>query len=605
LDVVPDNLAKIENAFSLRNTAENYLFTCYSWMPNQGSFTNNPGFLSADEMWTVPTNNSPGIIMARGLQNVVSPLFNYWDGGQGGSSLYEGIRDCNIFLENVGKVPDILESERNRWIAEVKFLKAYYHFWLMRAYGPIPIIKENLPISATTEEVRVTRDSVDDVVDYIISLLDEASSFLPLVIENPTSEAGRITKPVALSLKAYVYTVAASPLFNGNGQYSNMLSEQGQPLINQAFSVEKWQLAATACKEAIDASHSAGLSLYEFTPGISQFSISDTIKTQMSIRNSVAERWNSEAIWSNPNSLMNQAILTPRSWDPSRSHPGVSGGYAPPLKIVEIFYSENGVPIEEDTTYDYVNRYDLKTAGENDKFNIKKGYTTATLNFNRENRFYATLGFDGGVWYGQGRLDDNNPWHIFGKSGQAAAISVITAYSTTGYWPKKLINYNNVIENNSYSSTWYPWPVFRLADLYLLYAESENEANGPSAEVYEFINKVRERAGLEKVEDAWPLYSNVPDKHLNQNGLRDIIQQERMIELALEGQRYWDLKRWKRAHIELSKPITGWDVFQESEAGYYQETIIFEPVFRLRDYLWPISENSLLRNDRLIQNTGW
>lgn len=605
LDVIPDNIATIENAFSMRNTAERYLFTCYSWMPSQGNLTQNPALLGGDELWAVPQSIVNAVNISRGQQNVNSPLINFWDGSNNGVALFRGIRDCNIFLDNVHKVPDMEEFERLRWIAEVKFLKAYYHFYLMRMYGPIPISRESLPIDASIDQVRVYRESVDDVVDYIVELLDEASTDLPNEIDNPSSEAGRITKPIALSIKAYVLTVAASPLFNGNKDYVEMLSEAKTPLFNQNYEEEKWAKAAKAAKEAIDLCHQVGISLYEFQQSLGQTKVSDTTKIQMSLRNAVTERFNEEVIWGNPNSLMNQAELTPRTWDPTRSHASMEGKYSSPLKIAELFYSDKGVPIQEDKTFDYENRYQLRTAVNADKYNIKEGYTTAGLHFNRENRFYSTLGFDGGIWYGQGRLDDNNPFYIQGKGGQAASIVVSTNYSVTGYWPKKLINYQNVVEVASYTTRWYAWPNMRLADLYLLYAEALNESSGPTDEVYNYLNLVRERAGLETVQSAWTAYSKQANKYKTKEGLRQIIQQERMIELSLEGHRFWDLRRWKLATEELSKPITGWSIHQKDEAGYYREAVIFNPVFRQKDYLWPLSETSILRNDNLIQNTGW
>jgi len=87
--------------------------------------------------------------------------------------------------------------------------------------------------------------------------------------------------------------------------------------------------------------------------------------------------------------------------------------------------------------------------------------------------------------------------------------------------------------------------------------------------------------------------------------LRKIIHQERLIELAFEGKRFWDLRRWKEAVNELNQPITGWDLDQESAEGYYRERLIFNQTFSTRDYLWPLNENALLANDKLVQNPGW
>src|SRR5688500_13339176 len=117
LDVVPDNIATLDNAFTMRVEAEKYLYTCYSFMPRDGSLEDDLAMLGDDEMWALtnpgfPEFNLQMFNIARGLQNIVSPM-----GDGTWFSLYRGLRDCNIFLENVGKVPDLLPAERDRWIA--------------------------------------------------------------------------------------------------------------------------------------------------------------------------------------------------------------------------------------------------------------------------------------------------------------------------------------------------------------------------------------------------------------------------------------------------------------------------------------------------------
>src|SRR5690606_9904075 len=153
----------------------------------------------------------------------------------------------------------------------------------------------------------------------------------------------------------------------------------------------------------------------------------------------------------------------------------------------------------------------------------------------------------------------------------------------------------------------YPWPVIRLANTYLLYAEALNEAYGTSRsnEALEYVDRVRERAGLLPVRDAWSGYSSNPGKPNTQEGLRDIIRQERLIELALEGQRFWDLRRWKEAAGQLNSAISGWDIQQEAAADYYRENIVFSQRFTTREYLWPIDETEVLKNRNMVQNPGW
>ncbi|MEN6324056.1 MAG: RagB/SusD family nutrient uptake outer membrane protein [Proteiniphilum sp.] len=611
LEVTPDNIATIDYAFRLRNTAERFLFTCYSYMPNQGSINENPALLGGDELWLVATSTNNTWQIARGNQRIVNPYVNSWQGGLGSKDLYQGIRECNVFLENIHLVPDMSDFEKARWIAEVKFLKAYYHYYLIRMYGPIVLVKENLPVSASPEEVRIPRSPVDECFDYVVQLLDESLPDLPDRIEFEVSELGRITKAINLSLKAKVLVTAASPLFNGNSDYKGFTNKDGTPLFNTIPDETKWQKAAAACKVAIDFCDSLGLKLYTYQPQFSQYNLSDTTITQMSIRNAFNEKWNSEVIWANTNSPVVglQGNSTPRGLDPALvASTGAQGNIAPPIKIAELFYSDNGVPIDEDITWDYGSRFKLRIPEYEHRYNLKQGYTTARLHFNRENRYYASLGFDGGIWYGQGRFDDSSDNLLFvsSKRGQPAAPINLSSYSTTGFFPKKYTHFQSVIGTGStFTRESYPWPVIKLNDLYLLYAEALNEVNGSSDEIYLYLNKIRARAGLPDVEDAWSNYSVNPNKYKTQEGLREIIHRERTIELMFEGQRFWDLRRWKEAVTELNKPITGWDLDQETAQGYYREKMIYNQTFRTRDYFWPLNENAILANPALVQNPGW
>lgn len=611
MDIVPDNVATIDQAFRMRSTAEQFLFTCYSYMPDHGTFDGNPAMAGGDEFWLVPTHSNLAWQIARGNQKVVNPYMNFWQGGNGGSDLYEGIHQTNIFLEEIDTVPDMQESERNRWIAEAKFLKAYYHFWLARMYGPIVLVKENLPVSAEGDEVNRPRSPMDEVFDYIVELLDEAVLSLPDRVNNEVAELGRITKAIALSVKAQVLVTSASPLFNGNEDYTGYTGPDGEELFNTTFDPDKWQRAAEATEEAILLAEELGYELYNFQPQFSQYDLSDTTRIKMSIRNSIAEKWNSEIIWGNTNSIVSgiQGSATPRGLDPDRrDNSGLRGSIAPPIKIAEMFYSHNGVPIGEDKTWDYSGRFNLKIATAAEKYNLKEGYTTVELHFDREPRFYASLAFDGGIWYGNGEFDDKSAdlLYVASKKGQPASMVNPESYSTTGYWPKKLVNYENVIgSGNTYTVQTYPWPVMRLADLYLMHAEALNEVEGPGPEVYKYINLVRERAGIPTVQDAWTDYSSNPDKYTTKDGMREIIQHERLIELALEGKRFWDLRRWKKAEEVLNQPITGWDLEQETAEGYYRERLVFDQRFTMRDYLWPLNETVLLSNTNTVQNPGW
>ncbi len=616
LDVVPDGVPTIENAFTSRTMAEKYLFTCYSYMPSHASYEDNPALFSGDEFW-VPFPQIPQFFssatyaaLGRNNQSIINPRLNYWDGANGGKSLFQALRDCNIFLENIKGVPGMQETELKRWIAEVKFLKAYYHYYLVRMYGPIPIIRTNLPISASVEEVQVKREPVDSVFNYIVGLVDEAIPDLPLDVQNENDELGRITRLIAASAKAVFLVEAASPLFNGNSDLANFKGIDEEPLFSSEVDLEKWKRAAEACKEAIDLCHSRNVSLYEFNPSVFSQPVSDTTAMQMTLRSMITDRWNSEIIWGNASSLSNELqALSQARVDPARENNlGARSMLAPTLQVVETFYTRNGIPINEDRTWDYADRYSLRTAYEADRFNIGLGRETAGLHFDRENRFYASVGFDAGVWFGQGNLDDNTPWILSAKAKQFSGKRSSSLYSVTGYWPKKLVHYQNILQpgdGGGYSIVSYPWPVIRLADLYLLYSEALNEYGGPTDEVFVWIDRVRVRAGLKGVKESWSAFSKVPNKYTTKEGMRAIIQQERLIELAFEGHRFWDIRRWKRGREFFNTTIRGWDIEQEETALYYRVKSLYTKSFNVRDYFWPIMESSLIRNRNLVQNPGW
>ena len=605
---MPDDIATIDNAFTSRAQAEKYLFTCYSFLPQEQHPENNPGFHSGDEFWVYwPIGgdawNLDPYNIARGLQNKVKPDLNFWDGSSPAQPLFQGIRDCNIILENIDKAIDLDPYMKTRWVAEVKFLKAYYHWYLFRMYGPIPIIDKNLPISATTQDVRVKRQSVDSVVNYIANLIDsaaagDANTGLPSVITNEGTELGRITKPITLSIKARLLVTAASPLFNGNKDFANFKNIDGKPLFNASYDASKWQRAADACKVAIDACNAAAIKLYEFNAGIQV--VDKATKIEMSIRNAVCEKWNDELIWgSTPGTSDLQYFACP-NLDDNNLCLWLKGQMAPPLKMAELFYTQNGVPINEDKTWDYANRFKLRTTTDQDS-SMQNGYTTVGLHFNREPRFYADMGFDGSKYFMK-----NGTWNIQSKSGQAQGKKQSRLYSVTGYNAKKLINWNLVQSSGAnLSIETYPWPIMRLGDLYLLYAEALNESGNSSAAL-PYLNQIRDRAGLKSIESSWTLYSNNPTKYTTKDGLRAIIHQERLIEMAFESSRFWDLRRWKEAAATLNAPIIGWNILGSESSTYYNQILLFDQHFvSPRDYFWPIAEYDITVNPNLVQNLGW
>jgi hypothetical protein len=632
LDVVPNNTPTIDDAFSNRSVAEKFLRTCYADLPDPTNPLYYPTyFTSRDEFdWRTETRmgRSAAGQISQGLQNSNNPYQNYWSGSNGANSMYQGIRDCNIFLENIGKPRDITEEERTRWIAEVKFLKAYMHFFLLRLYGPIVLVKENIPLSAPPEATRLYREPVDTCVNYIVSLLDEAIPDLPLNLPDPQAEYGRITQLIALAVKAKVLVLAASPLFNGNTDYAGWVDKRGEHLVSTDYDPKKWERAAEAIKAAIDACQQAGKKFYEFNKyagGASTFAMNDTLVQEMTIRKSITEDadQNPDIIWATQQqfadgkgnavalgfSILSNMLkelfpmLTPTDQNSYVNY------YSASWYMGELFYSDNGVPINEDKYFDYANRYTPRrvTPGDNEGSYIANGQITAGMHFHREPRFYAYLGFDRGFFELATTTSDggktfdylrNRPGEVGNASGMASYVpKKIIAFETAG-------SQNDV--NKQYTAHDYRFPLIRLEDLYLLYSEALNELKPqPDGEVYKWIDEVRAHAGLKGVVESWAHASYFPNAPANKAQMRDIIRKERLIELAFEGQRFWDLRRWKIADQYWSLPPKRWGETQDPNEFYTPEEYGPERQVTFRDYLYPLSEIDLRTNANLVQTYGW
>lgn len=616
LDVVPDNLPTIDHAFSDRYAAENFLATCYWGMPKAAGWNENPAMFGSLEMIFNKENaTTGGMVFGLGNDSPTNVYINYW-GGTGNMirTLYGGINYCNIFLENIEGVQDLNRYEKNRWIAEVKMIKAYMHFYLTIYYGPMCPLKENSPVDESTSATRVYRQKIDDCFAYALELIDEVigSDALPLIIDNRGAELGRFTKAAAYMLKAKMLIYWASPLFNGNTDYNSFLNENGEPFFNQTYDVMRWQRAADACKEAIDICETSGIRLYQVSDYVTAKPQSDSTRIVNTLRSVVTERWNCEFIWGNTsypsNSGLQQECLPRLEQSTSQT---VTSRMSVPLHVVDWFYSKNGVPIEEDLGYEYTERFNVRVGDDLHRYYIQRGEYTAAMNFDREARFYSTLGFDRGKWYGNHYAnepeDDAQCLYPKNRYNEFSSIFNPGTYNATGYWPKKIVSINSAFRDpNSVSWETYPFPEMRFADLLLFYAEALNEVKGaPDAEVYRYIDMVRARAGLEGVVESWAKHSIVPDKPMTKEGMREIIHRERKIEFACEGVYYWDSHRLKTAVREQNRPIQGWDVMKSGLQDYYTVTTIYMQEFAYNQYFAPLPESDITKNPLLVQNPGW
>lgn len=636
LDIVPEGTPTIDHAFADRTRGFEALVTCYRYLPDPTDAWTYPAYLSNEYVWNPLEQYDTGFngqemtLIQRGRQKSSSPYLDFWSGGGGArsTSLFKGIRYCNIFLENVDKPHDLKAGEKAQWIAEAKFLKAYYHFFLMQIYGAIPLIKENMPVDVSPEDVKVYREPFDDCVDYIVGLLDEAIPDLPPTVGNETSEMGRITAPIAMALKVKVLALAASDLFNGNPDYAMLADNRGRHLYAAQKDEGKWQRVVVAAKEAIRfAETSGGIKLYEYS---SATQMPQQLKQLLTLRGVVTDSWNEEIIWGTTKRFEsnNKGLYKTNAgplWDVARQSMPSLYAYdkqcflsecGVPMHIADLFYTKKGLPMENDPDWIGKDRNALVTIGYEDRYIMKEGEQTAFLNVGREPRYYADLAFDSAIFQQEVTEVPGDPEHprhptVQGLAGQISGYNSYRGVNPTGYWAKKLVSYGTSGsykgDHAVYVSESYALPLIRLADLYLLLSEALNESRpAPDDSVYYYIDHIRARAGLPGVIEAWNT-SNAPEKARTKDGMREIIHRERMIELMFEGQMYYDLIRWKAdAYVYLNKPIQGWMIYGKTKETYYVPTTMYPSrKFSVKDYLWPISDYEFTINNNLVQNPGW
>ncbi len=629
LDFVPEkDILTIEGIFEKQITAEDFLISCYQSLQGSVATKNNPACYGADEFMTSNLLRNEGykniprieaFHIASGLQNVTSPILGIWGGEVGVfheyPNRYWAIRNCNTYIENVDNVNDMTDIEKKRRKAEVKAIKAYYYLELIMHYGPIVLVPENVSISVKPSDMQFPRQHVDTCFNRVVKLFDEAIPYLNSIDAQAPNYKVIFTKEAAYAYRAKARLWQASPLFNGNEWYSDFKNREGQALFNTAEDPEKWKQAAKAIDEAVAYCEEVGRKLKDEVAN-QPTPMRNTIKN---LHNSVfCENFTGReyifGIWQISEAEAWARLVRYRS--DHASHRGViAGALNPPIRMVELFYTENGLPINSDKTWNYENRYKMgkEINAEYDGV-VTLNQDVLNLHLRREPRFYANIGADGCYW-----VRGINSW-----TGVANNV-LIEAYkgadhgvednrivdskpqNLTGYWAKKFCHDIYTGSGGTYND---PFVLMRLADLYLMQAEAHNEYTGPSQKVYDALDKVRSRAGIPGIQQAWMNYSNNPDKITEKTGLRDIIRQERMIEFAFEGHRFWDMRRWKTAHEEMNNPLKGWNVFGEEATSFYNNfegpVVVYKGnKFEVpRDYFWPIrDEEAMVAN--IVQNPGW
>lgn len=623
LDVVPDNdIETIETIFEKRDQAENWFKYCHTFfMPYTASIISNPAYTGADEV--VAGNflrqqfsyNWAGFFIGDGLQMTVDPYGNIWRK----DAAYNAIRYCNTFLEKVWNVYNMEDSEKILWSAEIKALKAHYYFELLRRYGPIILVPENIETNVSIEDMKQLRSPVDVCVEEIVTLLDEAMKDLPPMKQKSTSRWAYHSLESAASLKALTLFYAASPLFNGNPAFANFANKKGENFFNATYDREKWKRAAEATDTALMICLNNGKKLISNESGSLLDIMSDIEKS------SLAKNFeNDEAIFMIQ--YENRALASWTKWtrpyfrsSDSDYYDQLLGCIAPSMKMVEMYYTNNGLPIDQDREWDYTSRYQIGKETDSYYKNVilLDADSVLRLHLHREPRFYAHIAAD--RCYFQRGININAKEDVVrAYQGERfgtlySQISSSQPQNLTGYYMKK--GSRSTLSNRDYKNAFSneeACVLIRLADLYLMKAEAWNEyLDAPDNEhVYAPLNTVRTRAGIPSVEDAWENYSKNPDKVKTKVGMREIIHQEWDVEFAFEGRRFWNLRRWLTAEKELNSKLYGWIITGKTQRQFYNNfegpVVVWSKRQFLapRDYLFPIRSEEILISG-CEQNPGW
>ncbi|GHT23170.1 membrane protein [Bacteroidia bacterium] len=629
LDIVPDKSFTLESIFSIREDAYDALAKAYFYLPTDSK--RNSNWLLGDEwvnsLWdnTNYTAWLPIRIMER-RQSADNPMLGIWSGTGSSKPMYQGVNTCNIFISKIDEVKDMDAAEKADWKAQVQFLKAYYHFLLLRQYGPIVIMDKVVTPDDDPASLYASRSKIDDCFNYIIKTIDEA---IPnLAIRRTGVDLGQIDRLGAAAIKAKVLLYRASPFYSGNTDYNDFYDHDGKPFFPQddaTVTKAKWEDAVKAVNEAITLCESYGMALYRYNKNMLPDDAIDAeanpvnMQTLYDLRMVICDPWNKELIWGNSNvrasdedlfsdgNIMLPAGYTGTTMNRSYCQNVLGATY----KTLERYYTKNGLPLDEDNTFERSTMHELThTPGTGDpeyaetRGILQPNAETVNLYLNREPRFYANVGITGGYW----RAHSTRIPTTFYAGGPGGMYANATSYSFwTAIGAQKQVHIDNK-SGDGRRIIIYPIPIIRLADLYLMKAEALNESlDAPNAEVYAAINKVRQRAGIPNVESAYTgpfVTSAALNKHTRKTGMREIIRQERMVEFAFEGSIFWDMIRYRKAPEEFSTPVAGWN-YTARGADFFNLQIRQARTFTLKDCLWPIGLNELDKNANLIQNPGW
>lgn len=590
LDAEPDDLITEDMVFSDIDKTNGWLANIYGYLPDpHHGWAYNYGFNTlADDVQIPLIWSSYGWWSAAAYQGTWSAstnTYNFW------GDTYKAVRQAYKFLERAQPIKDqgLTQEQVDYMKLEARFLVAYYYSVMLELYGPFPLVTGLVDADASYEELMMPRTPLDEIVSYLDEELLALAAELPTTVSSPNQNYGRATKGMALAVRARMHLFVASPLFNGNSMYAGIVNPDGTEIFPQTYEKEKWKKAADATRDLLDLAETGVYELYkEYTNGKL-----DPFLSCQNVHFTTGDV-NKELIFTNNNGNIAEA-------DQNRAPRGASGNgaYSATQNLVDAYFTRNGLPIDQDSEYRengycdqdiwYDTAWDLSNSEEESGLITVKG--TPWMYCNREPRFYVSILWHG-EWYGH-NANRKVDFLMNGVDGLPSYDSPSCGYlmrkrqhpeSTEGVSP----------ENHPYR----PGIIFRLAEFYLNYAEALNEYYGNDAtmqaEALKYLNLIRERAGI-------PAYSG----SYSQAEMREMIRRERRVELADEGKRYHDLRRWMLSKEVLSQPIMGMNVNATSNDEFFQRVEFMTRAFEDKNYLWPIYQTYIDNNPNLVQNYGF
>jgi hypothetical protein len=538
---------------------KSYEFTKQRCAGLYNSVMNGFNPMANDAMMAVITDEAEHNLETASAQKFNNGAVNAYDNPDNvWSGYFQGIRRVNSFLASTDSVNlDLYKfdpsagaqttyrtrlAEIKNWKYEGRFLRAYFYFELVKRYGGVPIITTAGTIN--DDFSKYTRNSLAECIEFIVDECDSAASVLPVKYA-VAADHGRATKGAALALKSRMLLYAASDLFNdpswaGGYSHPELIAVTGNR-------TEKWQAAANAAKAVIDLATYSLATNYGTLFGSSTFTNNEVIFCRRNGNSNTFEKAN---------------IPIGYQLGSGRTNPSQNLVDAYEVKV----NSTTAVPFDWNNPAHAANPYATTGSTARDP---RLAFTILTNNTTLKGR--PVESFIGGL--------DGKP------KDQA---------TKTGYYLKKQVDTGLDLVLGQSSN--HAWIIFRLAEIYLNYAEALNEVSPGHADIKTYVDNVRKRNTV-----AMPLLPS----GLTQDQMREKIRHERRIELAFEDHRYWDLKRWNIAPEVLSAPLKGIEITKNADLTFSYKLVEVETrIFGKKLNFYPIPQSELFIT-KWPQNPLW